>query len=48
MRVYWSKGRLLGEFVAQPGDEDRPDGDYRYDERTNVMTLIKRYDEQER
>jgi hypothetical protein len=48
MRVYWSKGRMLGEVEAQPGDENRPDGDYRYNERTNVMTLVTRYDEQDR
>ena len=44
MRAYWHKGRLLGEVQAQPGDEDRPDGDYRYDERRDLMTLVKRYD----
>jgi hypothetical protein len=45
MRVYWDKGRMLGEVVAQPEDADRPDGDYRYNERTNRMTLITRYDD---
>jgi hypothetical protein len=44
MRVYWHKGRMLGEFEPEPGDEDRPDGDYRLDEETRVMTLVTRYD----